>query len=109
MLLHVMFLAAAVLHGAERVAGSANPSRPSPTGCTLVAKTNVWLNVYQQDKQGGKGVTIFADLSLKQNETQRIDQVPNNAIVYTYRIDTSQPYQRETHASCSDGVRVFVP
>jgi hypothetical protein len=84
------------------------PFYPAPTGCVLVARIDVWLNVYQE-QNGNIGTPILKELHLEQGGTQRVAQVPNDKIVYAYKTRVDDPYAGEIHASCQDGERVFVP
>jgi hypothetical protein len=94
----------------------AEPPRPNlpsfsalPTGCVLVAKTEVWLNVYQEDDQGNQGAVIFSDLHLNQGETQRVTGVRNNKIIYSSKALESDQYQGFVHSPCVDAGKIFVP
>ena len=107
--LGVIFLASSILHGEQHFVTTSYSAPPSPTGCVLVAKMDVWLNVYQEDQQGNKAVKIFTELNLKQNESQRVAQVPNDRIVYNFKVVPNGPYHGETHVACTDGDRIIVP
>ncbi len=84
--LGLIFLASTILRGDQHLVTTSYSASPSSVGCVLVAKKDVWLNVYQEDKQGNKSVKIFVELNLKQNESQRVAQVPNDRIVYNLRL-----------------------
>jgi hypothetical protein len=104
----VILLMFAFLYGKQPTPNPASRS-PSPAGCVLVAKTDVWLNVYQADDKGNSGLIVFTDLALKQNDIQRVPKVPTDKIIYEYKLALNEVYRGGTHVACVDGGRVFVP
>ena len=104
----IAFLALAILPAPQP---SLNPPShpPVPTGCLLVAKTDLWMNVYQEDDQGNRGAVLFADTQLKEGENQRVTGVRNDRIIYNTRVETTDPYGPDVHAACADGARVYIP
>lgn len=106
-------LGIAVLGLAILPAEPLSPNRPSlpaaPAGCVLIAKTDIWVNVYQEQDPTTKGAVILTDVHLKDGENQRVTGVRNDRMVYNTRVESTDPYGPEIHADCLDGARLFIP
>jgi hypothetical protein len=86
------------------------PSLPAaPSGCVLVAKADIWVNVYQEQDPATKGAVILTDVHLKDGETQRVTGVRNDRIVYNTRLEATDPPGGDIHADCLEGAKLFIP